>query len=146
MEETIKITRKIKAKLFAEYLGQKCKHKVKMLHDGSLEDRGLCYIDTTIIDLCDDKSGDYSTQIILKPISDISDEHALKVSELFGGASHLSKESQISQVKQVLSSPNFWINVTNITGASWLKVFQYLQFEGYDLPHYLLDGKTLQEA
>ncbi len=85
-------------------------------------------------------------KIRLKPISDLKDEHALKVSELVGGASHLTPESQIIQAKRLFESPAFYVNQTNIKAFGWLQAFQFLQSKGYDLPHYLLSGKTLQEA
>lgn len=65
----------------------------------------------------------------------ISDEHALEVSRILGGASHLSKESQIAQLKDLLSSPNFYNKQTNVSASSWLKAFQYMQRNGYALPN-----------
>lgn len=65
----------------------------------------------------------------------ISDEHALEVSRILGGASHLSKESQIVQLKDLLSSPNFYNKQTNVSASSWLKAFQYMQRNGYALPY-----------
>ncbi len=65
----------------------------------------------------------------------ISDEHALAVSRILGGASHLSKESQIAQLKDLLSSPNFYNKQTNVSASSWLKAFQYMQRNGYALPN-----------
>lgn len=45
-----------------------------------------------------------------------------------------SDESIIHQVKnELLASPNFWVNVTNLSGSDWLKIFQYLQMNGYEI-------------
>jgi len=47
----------------------------------------------------------------------------------------LSKESQIAQLKDLLSSPNFYNKQTNVSASSWLKAFQYMQRNGYALPN-----------
>lgn len=64
-------------------------------------------------------------------LEEISDQDALKVAELLGGASHLSKESQISQVKKLLKQRHN--AVTNITGMSWYKAWKYLESNGYKI-------------
>lgn len=130
----MKITNEIKAKVFAQYWG-------KSFQNGMGGKSALSFQD-----LQDISSGNIEAKLILKPLSTITDEDALDVSTIAGGASHLSKESQIHQAKELLTDVFLFTKQTNIVGVSWFGISQFLQSEGYDLPNYLLGGKTLQEA
>jgi hypothetical protein len=116
-----------KAVIFAPYFGQKVYRNVLWsdnLPTSELNENCLNVEDTL-------KNG----YLELTHYQKISDEHALEVSRILGGASHLSKESQIAQLKDLLSSPNFYNKQTNVSASSWLKAFQYMQGVGYALPN-----------
>lgn len=72
---------------------------------------------------------------ILKPLSYITDEHANEIVTLMGGFPY-RMESKLFEVKGMDSL--YMYEVSGVT--------QHLQSNGYDLPHYLLGGKTLKEA
>ncbi|HWY09701.1 MAG TPA: hypothetical protein VN026_00175 [Bacteroidia bacterium] len=133
------ISNELKAKVFAQYLGQTFKsngrkYKMTVTETTNTHEKSLFFATDNVCEL------------ILKPLSTITDEDAIEASSIIGGASHLSKESQIAQLKELFSLPSFFVNQTNISGYKWLQCIQYLQSKGYDLPHFLLGGKTLQEA
>ena len=77
--------------------------------------------------------------LILKPISAITDEDAIEVGKFWYENFNLSEDAKllIQRVKQDLSDPKIMLP---------FEAGQFLQSRGYDLPNYLLDGKTLQEA
>ena len=128
----MEISNEIKGKVFAQYLG----HNISYGH--TLTGKIISDIEHGL--LRDD------IKLIIKPLSSITDEDAIEASAVIGGASHLSKESQIKQLRDLFSSPNFWVNQTNISGYKWFNCCQFLQSKGYDLPNYLLGGKTLHEC
>ncbi len=134
----MEITTEIKEKMFAQHQGQVAEWQMP----------GYTHkVETEIIQFDGiDFLTSHNAKIRLKPLPDISKKDALEVSKIIGGASHLSEESQISQVRDLLCSPNIYVNVTNISGIKWLLAFQYLELKGYDLPQQLLDGKTLHEC
>lgn len=115
----------IVALIFAPYFGQKVYRNIlwsnilptSPLSGNCLNDNGL-------------KNG----YLELTHIDKITDEHALAVSKIIGGANHLSKY-QIFQLKQLFSSPNFYTQQTNISASRWLKAFQYLYSKSYALPY-----------
>ena len=60
----------------------------------------------------------------IKKIMDLfTDEQCLKGSEIIGGASHLSPESQIHQFRQLMEDGFY--RQTNISGSSWFKLYDY---------------------
>lgn len=71
---------------------------------------------------------------VLSSLSDITDEHALEVAKVFGGIDHLSDESKIAQVKELICTNQLYTKQTNITGSRWLYVFQHLIKKGYAVP------------
>lgn len=79
--------------------------------------------------------------LILKPISAISDEDAvecLKIHEMIqhSNGMYVTEFSHISKIK---------IAIQAIT-VFRADAYQFLQSKGYDLPNYILGGKTLKEA
>jgi len=60
-----------------------------------------------------------------RTVNDMTDEECLKGSEIVGGASHLSPESQIHQFRQLFEDL-FW-RQTNISGSSWFKLYAYFK-------------------
>lgn len=131
----MEITNDIKAKVFAQYLGHRIWFSV-----GNYEVKFQWgFIDNYVAEKSNYK-------LILKPLSALTNDDAIEAAGVIGGVSHLSKEAQTAQLIQLFSSPNFFVNQTNISGYKWFQCCQYLQSRGYDLPQYLLDGKTLQEV
>lgn len=72
-------------------------------------------------------------------LSDITDEHALATSKILGGATHVSVESQIHQMREVLSRR--WNMQTNIPGIGWYRAWKYLQGLGYKIDELPTDTK-----
>lgn len=65
--------------------------------------------------------------------SKVSNSDALYIGKIILGWSN-SDEAIAYQVKEeLLSSPNFWNAQTNLSGSDWLKIFQYLQMNGYEI-------------
>lgn len=146
----MEVTNEIKAKVFAQYYGQQIKLNNEMIgqmyaiqtyksHDEP------AHVEVLIGNVCVNYSID-KMKLLLKPISSITDEDAIEVCTIIGSASHLSKESQAHQAKELLQEVAFYTKQTNIVGASWCGVLQFLQSRGYDLPNWYLGGKTLNEA
>ncbi len=82
------------------------------------------------IKMCKHISWD-AASITQQNLEQISDQDALKVAELLGGASHFTKESQIAQVKELLVKR--YNGVTNISGYSWYKAWKYLESQNYQI-------------
>lgn len=79
--------------------------------------------------------------LILKPLSSITDKDAIEVAKI---AKCKYCIADISDLKPHLLRSMSFTNVWN--GNTVLSICQYLQSKGYDLPQYLLGGKTLKEA
>jgi hypothetical protein len=153
----MEITDEIKAKVFAQYIGQKVK-----LPDFTIEKFNGVFYDKENWWFSFTHEAKYNLLIkycmpILKPISDITDEDAIGVAKMFGVTKkikrHKSKNCYI-MVHRGYDSISFIENdVTYEDGVSVegdvsrrLDVYQYLQSKGYDLPQYLLGNKTLHEC
>jgi hypothetical protein len=67
----------------------------------------------------------------MKQISELSNEDALHVSNLFGNVSHLSEESRIEQAKDLLCTNRLYNMQTNIPGICWYRALKYLENKGY---------------
>ena len=142
----MEITNDIKAKVFAQYLGQKArltgnvtlstlrgvlindhKHWCVWLTgktQSSEESKGLSYA----IEDC---------KLILKPLSEITDEDAIEVCKLQWG-NHYTENKLINALLSSVRSIE--------PQAYFANAYQFLQSRGYDLPQYLLGGKTLHEC
>jgi hypothetical protein len=123
----------IKAKVFAHYLGQK-----RIWTDKPNAYKNVGDIDYFDIDNFLGTIRNKEYKLILKPLSEISDEDATELVKL-----HKPSENPL-YVKQsfVEKSQPFirnWV-INNVIN------YQFLQALGYDLPHFLLGGKTLHEA
>lgn len=67
-------------------------------------------------------------------LSNVTEEDALFIGKKILKWERPSDESIIHQVKnELLASPDFWVNQTNLSGSDWLKIFQYLQMNGYEI-------------
>ena len=150
----MEITNEIKAKLFAQYLGQNC-YRV------GTPDEILLGVSTTTLSYADGDEHKISAphKLILKPLSSITDEDAIDVCRLEGCWSKGEVNSLLKDSKEVLvsSGKHFILNLeldfkgvykgsSRTSGADAIQVYQYLQSKGYDLPNYLLGGKTLKEV
>lgn len=103
-----------------------------------LKDKGQAYkealeqSDKTIDDLQDTISRK-QTNTLECTLSNVKDEDALYIGKSIIGMT-ISDESIIHQVKnELLSSPNFWNAQTSLSGSKWLKIFQYLQMNDYQI-------------
>ncbi len=82
----------------------------------------------TLVDL---DINDATENIGLFPLSELTDEDALAVAKLLGGASHLSDEGQIHQAKELITTNNLYRQQTNIPGIYWYRAFKYLESKNY---------------
>ena len=69
--------------------------------------------------------------LIIKPIAELTDEDALEVSKIWANGSHMSEESQIHGVKELLCSNLLYNRQTNISGIRWYRTFKYLESKNY---------------
>lgn len=145
------------AKVFAAYMPCDIAHSDK-------ETAKLIGVVETAAHFIHNKTGSYGMchvsragQLLLTPLSCISDEHAIGISTvLFPDIDFPSREQTIGYVKNALSynvlgkgwlgdkydtgEARFiitWINFQNLT-----KAIEILQQLGYDLPMHILNGKT----
>lgn len=128
----MEITYEIKRKVFGQYLGQVAQWK------------NLEYTDKDETETMWDNVEYYignNAYLILTPISEITDEDAIEVAKI---AKCKYCIADISDLKPHLLRSMSYTNVWN--GNTVLSICQYLQSKGYDLPQYLLGGKTLQEV
>lgn len=123
----MEITDEIKAKVFFQYIGQMTiwEYNGRMWHIRI----GLLNIHN-VKDHIDDK------KIVLKPLSAITDEESLEVANIVQPTGGLTAEDG----KAIVS------NLAKFELSVCCMIVQYLQLKGYDLPQYLLGGKTLEEV
>lgn len=70
-------------------------------------------------------------QLLVTPLSDITDEDALEVANMLRW-NRYSEESKIHQAKELFSSHMF--RQTNISAWEWLGIFDFLRSRGYATP------------
>ncbi|MES2285815.1 MAG: hypothetical protein V4547_09025 [Bacteroidota bacterium] len=131
----MEITNEIKAKIFAQYLGQKIQWR----------DTSETEVTTLTISELDrsEKITFLCIKLLLKPLFAISDEDALAISVIMQFTELEEETTKIEYIKQVI--PNLY-PCSSCSKLIVLNVFQFLQSKGYDLPQYLLGGKTLFES
>lgn len=131
----MEITNEIKVKVFAQYLGQKLALNNGLGIQLTLTTETLHYL----IDLNEEPNK--PKLLILKPLSTITDEDACVIVKMRYGINSIdiTKEAVISACEGIINLINDGANVQ-------LSICQYLQSKGYDLPQYLLGGKTLKEV
>lgn len=163
MEITSKtITDELRAKVLAQYLGQKfkalndideeyfnCKQGdlfiLKLINYGSLQIQASD--DCESWNLGFETDGSYMCdwfdtkdfKLLLKPLSAITDVDVIEVAKELGLGHFKDTEGFIKAMKEG----------ENLKVGKMLKnvfAYQYLQSKGYDLPNYYLNGKTLQEV
>ncbi len=77
----------------------------------------------------------------LKPLSSITDEHAIEVAKILGFTVHYSENGKAFLKELFKDRMTF-----NFHPLKVLLICQYLQSQGYDLPNYHLNGQTLKQA
>jgi len=160
----MEITNEIKAKVFAQYLGQmieldnsgsKVRNR-KLISVGGIDDEEYLKLrmgeaKDGFTHVCFVKSNE--CKLILKNISDITNEYAIEFTKL--QQEGIGKNIENIKIGFHIDEKNNGcldciIEWDGYSHDYWQPVyspsFQYLQSKGYDLPQYLLGGKTLQEC
>ncbi len=136
----MEISNEIKSKMFAQYLGQEVRRDNYTTIQEKLTVPVLEYISDFIIwDTC---------KLILRPLSAITNEDAIEVANIMASP-HIAMRLEKDETK--IKDCKYWIEnglIATFTNNSYkhFAAYQYLQSRGYDLPQYLLDGKTLFET
>lgn len=133
----MEISNEIKAKVFAQYLGQRILVKSLTNYTCDLVLNNPYNDHRNGMEL---KSAIFNNAIlILKPLSQISDEDAIEVAHIGYGVERKQKINE-NKDRYIKNVKIYFLN--NPTAF----VYQFLQSKGYDLPNYYLDGKTLFES
>ena len=133
----MKIKNEIKLKVFGQYLGQVAQWKnldyTDKFETETMWDNITYYIDN-------------DAYLILKPLSAISDEDAVEVANIINVPKLTDTDMEMPKTDRV-SIAKGYINQFQLSYPKRaLEVYQFLQSKGYDLPQYLLGGKTLKEC
>jgi hypothetical protein len=128
----MEITKEIKCKVFAQYLGRDLKTQTGTVQlVGIHVDNFNRVFDAVVLNgNVTHTSETENVKLILKPLSAITDEDAIVI--------HKIAQSQFLTVLQAKEYIDDY--------ATKSTCYQYLQSKGYDLPNYLLNGKTLKEV
>jgi hypothetical protein len=118
----MKITNEIKVKMFAKYIGERT---IDRFGYGTMTTDRLRIIEG---------GGNDELQLVLKPISQISDDDANKIADISGFDYRI--ENKQFELAGALMCDLY----------TFSEVHSYLESKGYDLPQFLLGGKTLQES
>lgn len=135
----MEISNETKAKVFAQYLGQQVKLIVKMDSNYFGYNEGIYTLAATILDRLNDLC---ECKLILKPLNKIIDEDVVEWSRQDGKP--IGKNDS-SYMFQSIEEAKRYLNFYSHPNIGW-QSYQYLQSKGYDLPNYLLNGKTLHES
>lgn len=126
----MEITNEIKSKVFAPYLGvawvRYNNPYTEGMRAGILSGHDLQRIE---------HHKEPFAVIILKPISEISEDDANEIVKISGGFPYRI-ESKHFEVK----------SMDSLYLSECVYITQFLQSKGYDMPQYLLGGKTLKEV
>lgn len=146
------ISNEIKAKVFAQYLGQKCYRggtPDEKLISVDIENNAYGFSDGDVF------SGKYTTELklILKPLSSISDEHLYQCLTIcFGedwdkGETETFKRTWFEVLKTELVDGfgSVQMNIKPYFSQVW-QIKDFLISQGYDMENHLLGGKTLHEC
>lgn len=170
----MKISTDTKIKVFVQYLG----HKVIFGYEdnkkngtliGNCEPFGLQVFNPSNAIVPHHNVNPDLIHLILKPLSEITDEDAIQVAKIILGGKNWNvkrydKHIHYLDIVEASAIQSFWVvNIFFLAGSITLNLhrpdegdthksgdvlpaYQYLISKGYDLPHYLLEGKTLQQA
>jgi hypothetical protein len=133
----MEITYEIKRKVFGQYLGQVAQWK------------NLEYTDKDETETMWDNVEYYmdnKAYLILKPLSKITQDDAIEFHDIvFGGIGkkpyHVVAETVRNYIEMIFKGGKQCPDIKGLVLTT-----QFLQSKGYDLPQYLLGGKTLQEV
>jgi len=140
----MEITNEIKARVFAQYLGQ----KINLKKEGQAENL-ILNVHRLHYGMVLNKFGE--VKLILKPLSSITDEDAIECLNICLAEDWYSNETEKRAWVDILKTElidgfgSVQMKIKPYFSMVW-KIYQLLQSKGYDLPQYLLGGKTLQEA
>jgi hypothetical protein len=118
----MKITTEIKVKMFAKYLGERVVTRL-----------GYNKMTVSMLNIVNGGGCD-ELKLILKPISQISDEDSNKIANI-SGFDYRIEDKQFELAGALMCD-----------SYTFSEVHSYLESKGYDLPQFLLGGKTLQES
>ena len=133
----MEITNEIKAKIFAPYFGQE--YNSKSLNKlWGVEKR--IFNNGGVLNLITNSNIESDIILILKPLSAITDGDKLWIADLFEWKEVINISVGAFLSELVKTEYNLY------RADKTLIAIQYLQSKGYDLPNFLLGGKTLQES
>jgi hypothetical protein len=137
MNNNMEISNEIKAKVFAPYLG------IAWVRYNNPFTEGMRAGILTGHDLNRIEHNKEPLAIIrLKPLSEITNEDAIEVDKIIS--------PKYSEIKHFHTATRGKVWIRDIFSGNQVsnvvEVYQFLQSKGYDLPQYLLGGKTLQEC
>lgn len=145
----MEISKEIKAKVFAQYLGEKINENNSTLYDTMVS------VDLFNESICTSNHITYKldeVKLVLKPLSSITDEHMIWVYDTSHNLHQQRKLYPKEVAEKSMSLDDMKLQMNNrsvfMTGG-WLCNtwnYQYLLSKGYDLEQFLLGYKTLHEA
>lgn len=133
------ITNDTKAKVFAQYLGQHVaiagkKYKLGTLITSNRKEVDLFY------------AIDNVSQLILKPLSKISESDAVLVAKQCGYDEETFGIERLPAIGKRIAKSVIKLNTEDLDCLQIVFAYQYLQSMGYDMPNHYLNGKNLYEA
>ncbi len=135
------ITNEIKARVFAQYMPNTILINGEESNFVSINRSGRINRSEHNPDAC---------QLILKPLSAITDEDAIRCSKYSGWdleiTSDSSRQSCIDCGKRVAGEYQRNYSKACINGTEWLQIYQYLQSKGYALPYMEYSVEDLVKA
>ena len=133
----MKITNEIKAKVFAQYLGQ----KILFAHQDKWQNGMFC-TPSTLNNIECGLTNHTNLKLIIKPPYAITDKDATDLAKIV-----FSKESHNAESgKWYIDTYFIKKKLENTSANTYLSVCQYLISKGYDIPQYVLKNKTLQQS
>lgn len=151
LKNNMNYSNEIIAKVIAPYLGQRL--SAKEIYDGFTCELVVNNFTTSFQNgMTIGTAIQYHAKLILKPLSLITMDDAIEVCKIYGHEkgqviiNPKGDELTIIEFKRAeYDSSYIWLSLN--TNEKWnIFVYQYLQSKGYDLPQFLLGGKTLEKA
>lgn len=84
-------------------------------------------------------------QLILRPLSDMTDEECLSVFALYSDRSW-SDEGKIKDVRNLFDNNGYYNRVTNLSGMQWNKIINYLRRQGVDMEGLIEAGLAIDKT
>ena len=154
----MEITNENKAKVFAQYLGQKIEldnggSKVrnrKLIAVGGIDD--VEYVKLRLGDPGKNQFvhsvffRDETFKLILKPLSAITDQDAIEVATYNGYDFEDFDNDRLVIIGKKIAKSLGGVNTETLDPQDLIFTYESLRYKGYDLPNFYLKGKTLKEA